>query len=65
MGKDTPEELVVDNSRAVRELGLKYTPVHETVIDAAVSLIVLGVLSIVLYLIRWPVYASARISCWC
>ena len=42
VGEDKPEKLETDNSRAQQELGLKYTPLHKTIIDGAVSLIQLG-----------------------
>jgi nucleoside-diphosphate-sugar epimerase len=42
-GEDEPSETTIDNSKAIRELGLQLTPLATTLVDMAVTLIALGI----------------------
>lgn len=42
-GEDAPVQTVIDNSKVQRELGLQFTPVEQTYIDFATTLIQEGI----------------------
>ncbi len=41
--EDLPKTYGADNSKVQRELGLKFTPLEETFVDMAVTLLQLGI----------------------